>query len=41
MTKTKSRTTKTVCPVCVNGRGEYLDIKKHNRKHHGGRTAKR
>jgi hypothetical protein len=32
----KSRA-KTVCPVCVNGRGEYLDIAKHNKKHHGGR----
>ena len=29
---------KTVCPVCVNGRGEYANIAKHNKKHHGGRT---
>lgn len=42
MTKAKSRKPvapkKMTCPVCVNGRGQYLDITTHNRKHHGGRT---
>lgn len=42
--KTKAKTVatkavkKTVCPVCVNGRGEYANIAKHNKKHHGGKT---
>lgn len=37
--KTKAKTVKkTICPVCVNGRGEYANIAKHNKKHHGGRT---
>jgi hypothetical protein len=36
---TKSEAKKfTNCPVCVNGRGMYLNISKHNKRHHGGRT---
>jgi hypothetical protein len=36
--KAKTEAKKTVCPVCVGGRGMYKDISKHNKKHHGGRT---
>jgi hypothetical protein len=36
--KAKTEAKFTTCPVCVNGRGQYKDISKHNKKHHGGKT---